>query len=458
MQKRFFISFCRLVTETFFRRVEVTGTEHVPADGPVIFAGNHPNALMDGWLMSANSSRWPLYFLASAKLWEYPILRTALNATGAVPVYRREDHAGGVDNEKAFSRLYELIEGGECVCIFPEGTSHNESQLVQLKTGTARIALNVANRGKVSASIVPCGLNYINRHRFRSQALLNFGKPVLIDEAQLEHFRRDEQAAVVALTERIANEIRGLTINAPDWRTVRAMQIVRRLYKPSSAKLSTAQYVELTRRFVNGYLQQRDDPALQALMADVEDYQARLDMLGLKDHQLRQPVNFAKATRKLTVRSLAMFLLLPLAIPGALLHLPIGWIAATAGDRLSYEMDDVATLKVFAVILLLPVLYIAVAVFTAVQFGPWWGLALFVALPFSFFASVRLIEAEVGLILSIVSLLRLGRFRGDVQDLRNTRVALVERIRRRVEQSVDPEVKRIFTEQDFASGKDDSVG
>lgn len=229
MQKRFLISFCRLVTETFFRRVEVTGIEHVPASGPVIFAGNHPNALMDGWLMSANSSRWPLYFLASAKLWEYPVLRSILNATGAVPVYRREDHDGDVDNEQAFARIYELIERGDCVCIFPEGISHNESQLMQLKTGTARIALHVANRGNVSAPIVPCGLNYINRHRFRSQALLNFGKPIVIDDALLDHFRQDEQGAVVALTERISNDIRDLTINAPDWRTVRAMQIVRRL-------------------------------------------------------------------------------------------------------------------------------------------------------------------------------------------------------------------------------------
>jgi glycerol-3-phosphate O-acyltransferase/dihydroxyacetone phosphate acyltransferase len=432
--------------------------DNVPADGPVIFAGNHPNALMDGWLLSANSSRWPLYFLASAKLWEFPILRTVLNATGAVPVYRREDHGGGVDNEQAFARIYELIECGDCVCIFPEGISHNESQLVQLKTGTARIALTVANRGNVSASIVPCGLNYINRHRFRSQALLNFGKPIVIDDAQRDHFRRDEQEAVVALTERIAKEIRGLTINAPDWRTVRAMQIVRRLYKPGSAKLTTAQYVELTRRFVDGYLQQRDDPEMQALMADVEDYQARLDLLGLKDYQLRQPVNIAKAIRKLTARGLAMFLLLPLAIPGALLHLPIGWIAATVGDKLSYEKDDVATLKVFAAILLLPVLYIAVAVFIGMQFGAWWGLGLLLALPFSFFASVRLIEAEVGLILSILSLLRLGHFRNDIEDLRKTRTELVGRIRTRVERSVDPEMQRIFTEKDFAIGKSDLSG
>ena len=159
----------RLIADTFFRRIEVDGVENVPASGPVIFAGNHPNALMDGWLLTAKTVRWPLYFLANAKLWNYRMLAPILNATGAVPVYRREDHDGDVDNKSAFDRLYEVIESGECVCIFPEGISHVESQLTKLKTGTARVALTVASRGKTVAPIVPCGLNYIHRHRFRSQ-------------------------------------------------------------------------------------------------------------------------------------------------------------------------------------------------------------------------------------------------------------------------------------------------
>jgi glycerol-3-phosphate O-acyltransferase/dihydroxyacetone phosphate acyltransferase len=452
MQKPFFITFSRLVTQTFFRHIEVTGHENVPDNGPVVFAGNHPNALMDGWLMTANSSRWPLYFLANAKLWKYRLLASLLNATGAVPVYRREEHDGEVDNESAFARLYELLERGDCVCIFPEGISHIESQLVKLKTGTARIALTVAGRGKVRAPIVPCGLNYIHRHRFRSQVLLQFGEPIHVDDQWLENFRENEQQTVLELTEHLARELRQLTVNAPDWRTVRIAQTVRRLYKPSSAKLTPSQYIELNRRFVSGYLEQRDDPELRSLTDDVEDYQASLDMLGLKDHQLRKPIILSQAIRKLILRTLTIVLLLPLAIPGALLHLPIGWIAATVGDKLSYDMDDIATLKVFATILLLPALYLLVSVFVGSQFGFWWGLIALFALPFSFLVSVRLIEAEVGLIMSILSVLRLGRYRNDVEELRKTRADLVERIRKRVDRMVDPELERVFSTKDFAGG------
>jgi 1-acyl-sn-glycerol-3-phosphate acyltransferase len=182
MFHRMIISLVRVVANTFFRRIDVVGLENIPADGPVIFAGNHPNALMDGWLLIAKCERWALYFLADAKLWQYRMLVPMLNATGAVPVVRREEHDGKVDNQQAFEKVYEIIESGKCMGIFPEGISHAESQLVKLKTGTARIALAVAARGNTNVKIVPCGLNYIHRHLFRIQVLIVFGEPIDFSE------------------------------------------------------------------------------------------------------------------------------------------------------------------------------------------------------------------------------------------------------------------------------------
>jgi hypothetical protein len=172
-------------------------------------------------------------------------------------------------------------------------------------------------------------------------------------------------------------------------------------------------------------------------------------MLGLKDHQLRQPLTLANASRKLLVRSLTMLALLPLAIPGALIHLPIGWIAATVGERFSYEQDDIATLKVLATILLLPLLYVAVAILVGVNFGAWWALLAIVSLSFSFLASVRLLEAEAGLFLSMISVLRLTRLGSDVDDLRETRADLVRKIRERVDETTDEKTERLFTQEDF---------
>lgn len=455
MIRRLVVSLIRVIANTFFRRIDVVGIENVPEDGPVIFAGNHPNALMDGFLLIAKCGRWPLHFLANAKLWQYRTMVPLLRAVGAVPVYRREEYDGKVDNQQAFERLYEVIESGHCIGIFPEGISHVESQLVKLKTGTARIALSATARGATRVVIIPCGLNYIHRHRFRSQVLIEFGEPIVIDDHQVEGFRLDEQAEVVKLTDRLANALATVTLNAPDWRTLRFIQTARRLYKPSSAELSPGEYVELSRRFVERYLLSQDDPVLRAFRDEVENYQARLDMLGLKDHQLRQVVTPGHAFRKVMVRSLVMLTLLPLAIPGALLHLPVGWIAATVGERLSYEMDDIATIKVFATILLLPLLYIAIASIVAVNAGLWWALFAVLLLTFSFFASVRLIEAEAGLLNSMLSVVRLTSLGSEVDDLRKTRASLVDTVRSLVERLADPDLPRLFTEQDFGQRGDE---
>ena len=119
------------------------------------------------------------------------------------------------------------------------------------------------------------------------------------------------------------------------------------------------------------------------------------------------------------------------------------------GLRFSYEEDDIATLKAFSSLLLLPLLYLVVAIAIGMLAGFWWGVLLLVVLPFSFLISVRLIEAEIGLLLSMVSVLRLARLGREVEDLRETRAELVQRIRDRVERSVDPGMDRIFTSEDF---------
>ncbi|MCH7823109.1 MAG: 1-acyl-sn-glycerol-3-phosphate acyltransferase [Proteobacteria bacterium] len=453
MFQRIVIALIHIITNTFFRRIDVVGADNVPTDGPVIFAGNHPNALMDGWLLTAKCGRWPLHFMANAKLWKYSLLAPVLTAMGAVPVYQREEYDGGVDNQHAFEKFYEVIESGHCMGVFPEGVSHTESQLVKLKTGTARIALSVATRGNVLVKIIPCGLNYIHRHRFRSQVLIEFGEPIVIDDQWMQDYRSDEQETVRRLTEHLADALAIVTLNAPDWHTLRFIQTARRLYKPSKASLSPFEYVELSRRFVDGYLREIGNPEMQAFRDEVENYQARLDMHGLKDHQLRHRITLGRAMRKMILRLLTMLALLPVAIPGALLHLPVGWIASSVGKRFSYEMDDIATLKVISTILLLPVLYLAIAIAVGINVGFWWAIFAVAALSFSFIASVRLMEAEVSLLNSVWSILRLARLGGELDDLRATRAALVEKVRSLAERLSDPGMPRMFTDKDFGSNK-----
>ena len=85
--------FLRLVTRVFFRQVEVAGLEHVPADGPVLFAGNHPNSLIDPILIITTCGR-KVHFAAKDTLFKGRIMRVVLRGLGAVPVARKAEHDG----------------------------------------------------------------------------------------------------------------------------------------------------------------------------------------------------------------------------------------------------------------------------------------------------------------------------------------------------------------------------
>ena len=444
MTVRLLYALIDLIVNGFFRRVDVVGIENVPADGPLIFAGNHPNNMLDSFLLISKCGRRPIYFLAAAELWRYRVLGKVLDAAGAVPVSRRQDHDGDVDNTDAFERLYEVLESGNCMGIFPEGTTHAESQLIKFKTGTARIALKVSTRGNTTVQVVPCGLTYIHRHRFRSQVLLEFGRPIVVGDEWVRKYTSDEVATVREFTDRLRDELANVTLNAPDWVTLRFIQTARRLYKPASAKLTPGGYVDLSRRIVDRYLAAGDDPELKQFRIDAENYQSRLDLLGLKDYQLRQPINIGITLRKLLSRCLMMMILLPLTIPGAILHLPVVWIATWVGDRFSYEQDDVATLKVIATVLLLPLIYLAAAVLAGLSLGFWWGVATAVLLPLSLFFSIYMVEAKVGLLKSILSLLRITRLSGDVAELREERGRLVTTARSLANRLADPNLPRVF--------------
>ena len=448
---RALIRFLSLVARTFYKQIEVVGLENVPARGGVILAGNHPNALIDGLLLISQSGRSPVHFLGNAKLWKIPLLARLLDALGAVPVLHREEHGSNADNRDAFERVDDVLGRGGCVAIFPEGISHTDSQLTTLKTGTARMALRAAARHETDVTIVPFGLTYLDRHRFRSQVLLHFAAPMPVDKNSVAAYRNDKVGTVRQLTGELRERLSRVTLNAPDWATLRFIHAARRLYKPISTKLTPATYVDLSRRFVEHYTRFAGEPDIQRLRAEIEAYQTQLELLGLKDFQLSHTVSVRIAMTRIVWRTALVILLFPLALPGAIIVLPVAWLAAKVGSWFSYDVDDIATLKVTTAVPVLIATYTLLAVWVGVAFGWGWAMLAMILLPTSFFATLFVLEKQAQLLVSIRSVLRLAWLRGDIEALVDERKKLVASVRAAVDRYKDPAVRRIFDASDFGS-------
>ncbi|WP_426058543.1 lysophospholipid acyltransferase family protein [Hymenobacter sp. B1770] len=201
----------QVALRVFFRCIEVRHRDWLALPGPLLFAGNHPNTLMDPLLVGIHS-RQPVAFLAKSTFFNNPITRAILESGNSIPIYRRQDAEGrdntpqqlGAQNEASFGRCYDYLGQGGTIMIFPEGTSVSERRLRPLKTGAARIALGAEARHqfRLGLRVVPIAINYFDPTRFRSDVLLNVAPPIVVaDYADL--YALDPEAAADQLTETI---------------------------------------------------------------------------------------------------------------------------------------------------------------------------------------------------------------------------------------------------------------
>ena len=113
-------------------RVRRLGREHIP-EGGVILAANH-RSFLDPFAIGVCLHR-PVYFMAKQELFTNRLLAWFLNCMGAFPLRR------GASDHESMATALALLERGEAVVIFPEGTRISNGSLGKPKRGVGRLAL-----------------------------------------------------------------------------------------------------------------------------------------------------------------------------------------------------------------------------------------------------------------------------------------------------------------------------
>src|SRR5690242_9430026 len=294
MIRRVIVALVRFALRIYFRRIEVTGLEHVPHDEPVIFVLNHPNGLVDPAFLLCLAPR-RVSFLAKAPLFRMPVIGFFCRAFDAIPVSRRQD--AGFDpaqNRQTFGVARSVLASGGAIGVFPEGASHSEAKLRPLKTGAARIALGAAAALSTDASvqIVPAGLYYRAKRVFRSAALLHFGPPFSVDPQPLAAGDEPPADAVLALTERIERALGEVTLQAEQLEAhalvERAERILSVRDEAPGARPSLVAEFDVRRRLLAGYEVVRTQwpDRFAALATRIDRYELALAAAGLDPHHL----------------------------------------------------------------------------------------------------------------------------------------------------------------------------
>lgn len=201
----------------YYKEIKVKNRKKLNVNGPCIILANHPNTLMDAWVIG-HICKQPIHYMAKATLFNSPFKQKILRSLNMIPINRRgEGTVSGVANQDSFEACYRILEEGKTLVIFPEGTSHLERHLRELKTGAARIAMEVEKRndGNLGLQIIPLGLNYLKADRFRSDILVNVGNPMEIDN-YLEDYKKNAGATAKKLTEQIRIRLEQLLVNSEE--------------------------------------------------------------------------------------------------------------------------------------------------------------------------------------------------------------------------------------------------
>lgn len=386
----------------FFEKIEVIERGRIPLRGPLIITSNHPSSMMDVLIIGTMIPR-RIHFLATGALFNSRFLAWALRAFGAIPIYRvKDDPRGARQNLRVFSICRQLLQKGEAIALFPEGTTHNEQRLRNLRRGVARIALGAEaeNDFGLEVKVFPVGLNYTDPTIFRSRVLMIVGRPVAMEQYRVQYLA-DPRSAERAMTFNLQEILRKHII---DIRRLHLRAIVKDIEKIYKSQLVTSLGARLRKfpppmkdfvvrkgivRCIEFY--DRKDPALvHAMWQRISRYRKTLSHLGIEQVlEGPQEVSFRKNLKYIVMSTLG----LPFAFYGLANNYIPYKIPGIMSNRLSRHPTQISSIKFGFAVLAFPIFYFFQAILCGLLFGVAAAALYVISLPLSGLFAIKCLRA-----------------------------------------------------------------
>lgn len=180
-------------------RVEVEGLEHFPKTGACVVAPVHRSNLDTPILAWVTRRR--LRFMGKDSLWKSRFGNWYLTALGGFPVER------GTADREALRACQAIIERGEPLVMFPEGTRRDGESITELFDGPAFIA------ARAGVPIIPIGVGGSERVMPKGARMIRPKKIVLVIGSPIvppESGGRVPRRVIHELTERLETDLQAL--------------------------------------------------------------------------------------------------------------------------------------------------------------------------------------------------------------------------------------------------------
>ncbi|WP_088323194.1 lysophospholipid acyltransferase family protein [Polaribacter tangerinus] len=217
LQKIWFrVVWCYIKIGLFFysKKITVNGHENIPKKGAVLFAVNHPNGLIDPLFVTTTNCRQN-HFLVRAASFKNKFIKKILESLYLMPIYRIRDGIKQLaNNQEIFNKCHHILNKGETLMIFPEG-SHNRKRTVRpLSKGFTRIIFGALEKNNnLDIQVIPVGITYQHPSSFPTKVSINYGKPIATRNIYVNN---SPAKAINILKNNVSNQLKQLSVHIPD--------------------------------------------------------------------------------------------------------------------------------------------------------------------------------------------------------------------------------------------------
>lgn len=123
------------------------------------------------------------------------------------------------------------MQQDKVICIFPEGGSHDQTQLLPLKAGACVFIWQSNTQLQKNPHLVCSGINYFGAHKFRSKVVIKYSNPMKFDidvsKALNKEYKREKVGDMMVELRENMEEVKFI---APSYNELLDIQVVKDLY------------------------------------------------------------------------------------------------------------------------------------------------------------------------------------------------------------------------------------
>jgi 1-acyl-sn-glycerol-3-phosphate acyltransferase len=363
----------------------VLGKENIISDGPVIYAPNHLNALMDALaILSLPPLKQPKVYLSRADLFYLsPVIVNFLRFAKLMPAFRiRDGYENLGKNKESFDAANQVLMNDAAMCIMPEGNQGTEKNIRPLVKGIFRIAFNaqeVMPAGK-SVKIVPVGIDLGDYIKMGKHMIVNIGKPLDVS-VYMPLYQENPAKAINQIKDDLKTAIEGLTLHLDSKEYYECWEIATEVTETSVLK-----HLQLPDNTVNRFISRKKTEEILRKTARNEEEIKELDQLCRSYKSLLKKVNLRSSNFEKTVpgtafqsiRIIDLIISIILFLPGFLLNIIPFKIPSVFLKMLKIEFNGFFSSVYYGFsILSFPVMYLLQSILFVLIFSmPWWMVIL----------------------------------------------------------------------------------